>query len=103
MRGRGLKLNHDSATVTHWRVAPRAGARIETFANQQQGDYPARSPPVRGRGLKHLVQSSTRSGYSLSSPPVRGRGLKLNPGNIDLAVDGVAPRAGARIETSYKG
>ena len=32
------------------------------------------SPPVRGRGLKHIIRYKGRGLYV--SPPVRGRGLK---------------------------
>ena len=61
-------------------VAPRAGARIETDLAS------ARSPPVRGRGLK-------------LSPPVRGRGLKRCVGADFNGRVASPPRAGARIET----
>ena len=58
------------------RVAPRAGARIET--GELNVDH--------GRASK--------------SPPVRGRGLKLFHGaRPDTLRAQVAPRAGARIET----
>ncbi len=55
------------------RVAPHAGAWIETYS-------PFRlirlllSPPTRGRGLKrHMLCLCTMSRWS---PPTRGRGLK---------------------------
>ena len=86
------------------RVAPRAGARIETryvssILALSRGHA---SPPVRGRGLKHFPPV----GYTMNiakppSPPVRGRGLKLEPmpGTGVRHLPLVAPRAGARIET----
>ena len=77
-------------------VAPRAGARIET-GQSPAGDRIVRSPPVRGRGLK-LPRCGQRVRLHMS-PPVRGRGLKLQP-QPPRARDQVAPRAGARIETS---
>ena len=53
---------------------------------------------MRGRGLKHLCGPRIR--LAIMSPPMRGRGLKL-PYTQDLGVDaGVAPHAGAWIETS---
>ena len=55
------------------------------------------SPPVRGRGLKHA--SSAGGVHSARSPPVRGRGLKPGELGDDRVGAGVAPRAGARIET----
>ena len=36
---------------------------------------------------------------TMESPPVRGRGLKLVKHRRPIIRDGVAPRAGARIET----
>ncbi len=99
-------------------VAPRAGARIETLhaCNVVNGQQ---SPPVRGRGSKlFAVGPSQHSGLS---PPVRGRGSKHRGRRYASAGRGrppcggadrnassqtafsrlmVAPRAGARIETS---
>ena len=75
VRGRGLKLFHEAAV--------RVGGR---------------SPPVRGRGLKRFHAAELRYGRS---PPVRGRGLKrTSPRSVRRHdTEGVAPRAGARIET----
>ena len=56
------------------------------------------SPPVRGRGLKlDMIVQGLNPG---KSPPVRGRGLKLCDEHIRDTGCGVAPRAGAWIETS---
>ena len=56
-------------------VAPRAGARIETVCPCAVASM-RMSPPVRGRGLKHIPHPRVHS-----DPLI------------------VAPRAGARIET----
>ena len=99
MRGRGLKLKHRVGQQDQGdgEVAPRAGARIETDrALEAQGS--GESPPVRGRGLKPVIESrgvlsehvAPRAGARIEtlhlerrgatpvewSPPVRGRGLK---------------------------
>ena len=54
-------------------VAPRAGAWIET-AGGSEGTQRRRSPPARGRGLKHIP--ARICDIQLVSPPARGRGLK---------------------------
>ena len=56
------------------------------------------SPPVRGRGLKQVVRDLGSQAFE--SPPVRGRGLKLCDLGEPLPAGQVAPRAGARIETT---
>ena len=143
-RGRGLKpcrlrLDAESTQVapragawieTRWggvagarllAVAPRAGAWIETTRSPSTGAPARRSPPARGRGLKHPRQRDDyparesppargrglKPGPALShappqarSPPARGRGLKLLLYELlKLCRDRVAPRAGAWIET----
>ena len=94
MRGRGLKRElalHDCFDF----VAPRAGARIETSSSWSwSSSRYGLSPPVRGRGLKQA-----RDARLVTSPPVRGRGLKHVP-IVGFGCSVVAPRAGARIETS---
>ena len=52
VRGRGLKLHGVCAIVGARRVAPRAGARIETMRSRLIIRTGRTSPPVRGRGLK---------------------------------------------------
>ncbi len=99
-------------------VAPRAGARIETKEGLSV-DRQDPSPLVQGRGLKRSAPSSmiTKSmsplvqGRGLKppirdqdhspdrSPLVQGRGLKHVLPGAARAEAGVAPRAGARIET----
>ena len=57
-----------------------------------------KSPPVRGRGLKH---NNVIQGWShAQSPPVRGRGLKHCEVMRQRTHKLVAPRAGAWIETN---
>ena len=67
-----------------WDVAPRAGAWIETYYFVIRFAFD-KSPPVRGRGLKHLV---IRQGYVFqrASPPVRGRGLKRLETDLNVIV-----------------
>ena len=55
------------------------------------------SPPLRGRGLK-LAYGNAGEDASLS-PPLRGRGLKPNGQTYNAYEKGVAPLAGAWIET----
>ena len=69
-----MKLNKLSYQCASCQVAPRAGAWIETTRVVYLSVILMRSPPVRGRGLKHLHNISV--GRLLQSPPVRGRGLK---------------------------
>ena len=92
MRERGLCVDH--TTIYRWvqryapeiakrcrprhRVAPRAGARIETWGRCRT------------------------SGRDRTSPPVRGRGLKLRACLDTKHLLYVAPRAGARIETRVR-
>ncbi len=56
-------------------VAPRAGARIETFLSPMRMSHPCWSPPVRGRGSKPAGRGCLHP--PRWSPPVRGRGSKL--------------------------
>ncbi len=102
------------------RVAPHAGARIET-ATEGSDRRRAASPLTQGRGLKHLFPDI--SSRALASPLTQGRGLKRFAPRSDestrsspltqgrgLKPDGgrggrdrrVAPHAGARIETVIK-
>ena len=81
-------------------VAPRAGAWIETPPVPIH-IISAWSPPARGRGLK---RTPTRQLCGpRASPPARGRGLKHDPLCGLPFADGVAPRAGAWIETPLDG
>ena len=71
------------------RVAPHAGAWIETPPSTCRQRPPTRSPPTRGRGLKHSRYGATPGQHGVAphagawighanhgSPPTRGRGLK---------------------------
>ncbi len=77
MRGRGLKLFLFERCRCLDRVAPHAGAWIETTTGN--------NPDPRGW-----------------SPPMRGRGLKLAPTEPRPVYVAVAPHAGAWIETKSK-
>ncbi len=68
-----MKLVSFHARTTPDRVAPRAGAWIET-AMAANAIRNCMSLPVRGRGLKRLQRYGHR--VSIWSLPVRGRGLK---------------------------
>ena len=81
-------------------VAPRAGAWIETLASLLQTLQTDKSPPVRGRGLKHYPRAVSTEIHK--SPPVRGRGLKQIKVRIYARAPGFAPRAGAWIETCLR-
>ena len=96
VQGRGLKHYENLKERIVCQVAPRAGARIET-AWHRPGFGLASSPLVQGRGLK--LQVLDESYITLTSPLVQGRGLKLLGAFQHCRPQGVAPRAGARIET----
>ncbi len=97
VRGRGSKRLWWQALSQERRVAPRAGARIETtMENMKFTCFP--SPPVRGRGSKLGGGDGRISG--MRRPPCGGADRNLS--GRHRATDGpsVAPRAGARIETA---
>ena len=96
MRVRGLKLLSLYKLRGYVRVAPHAGAWIETF--QRLGlVIMAMSHPMRVRGLK----LNPIFGFSADSTshPMRVRGLKLVIKKRGTSVQTVAPHAGAWIET----
>ena len=122
-RGRGLKLRPPSLpSVCHlvapftgaWietagpgtgrccsSVAPFTGAWIETTSWPLYAPSCPRSPPSRGRGLKH--QRRRQDQVHGWSPPSRGRGLKLES-ELPINHSGpVAPFTGAWIETMPSG
>ena len=78
------------------RVAPLAGAWIETIAN---GDAPtcAVSRPSRARGLKLAIFAETA--YLLVAP-LAGAWIETRDGSHTMLNRTVAPLAGAWIETS---
>jgi len=95
-RGRGSKLECLLDPFGHARVAPFAGAWIETFFQRRSGSKSLKSPPSRGRGSKRFCGRKYRRGCcrplrggvdrncydarrpmeSVMSPPSRGRGSK---------------------------
>jgi len=74
MRARGLKLVHTAKPPPGHKVAPHAGAWIETlfFVMSLVSDYLSR--PMRARGLKHTLLRCCH--YPHLSRPMRARGLK---------------------------
>ena len=71
-RGRGLKHHCVlCASSNQQRVAPRAGARIET-PTSKSGYLTPQSPPARGRGLKLHVSYAAHA-MNIVSPPARAR------------------------------
>ena len=78
------------------RVAPLAGAWIETTRLRLNAASGA-SRPSRARGLKRA--KLTRLGERMMSRPSRARGLKLREKVAQRVASGVAPLAGAWIET----
>jgi len=97
-RERGLK--QDERHLGHYRphVAPRAGARIETRCQPSLPIFCHGSLPARERGLK--LGQVRLVGDRAASLPARERGLKHLTRVSLRAFLLVAPRAGARIETS---
>ncbi len=79
-----------------WRVAPRAGAWIETPVTNSVPSW-NRSPPARGRGLKH--ESTERGGERIHVAPRAGAWIETSYGLNRCLYVRVAPRAGAWIET----
>ena len=90
-RGRGLKQRDRDDGRTALRVAPRAGAWIETVWDSVTGLL-RKSPPARGRGLKHASEATIRR--MNWSPPARGRGLKHDQVRIELFLWRRPPRGG---------
>ena len=94
-----MKHTESDLSPRKTRVAPRAGAGIETIAAR------CRRPsllvaPRAGAGIE--TSPLHRRLSRLTSPPARGRGLKpFLPFHSNLPI-GVAPRAGAGIETFEK-
>ena len=80
-------------------VAPHAGARIETPYSTAPG-RPCMSLPMRERELKLAHSNPHNKDYQ--SLPMRERELKqTDPARYGL-IRGVAPHAGARIETGIR-
>src|SRR5947207_670079 len=79
------------------RVAPRAGAWIETWRGAARFIPNRPSPPARGRGLKHT--SARLEGTARQAAPRAGAWIETVSIAGDALLRGVAPRAGAWIET----
>ena len=79
------------------KIAPRAGAWIESVTDASGKVKKGTSLPVRERGLKEGCWVAQRD--QRSSLPVRERGLKESKQNGKLANVPIAPRAGAWIES----
>ena len=98
VRARGLKplLMHRAVSRAR-RVAPRAGAWIETLRSLQNWPQPWPSRPVRARGLKRTAVSAL---MPLQVAPRAGAWIETDydPGAVGNGK--VAPRAGAWIETT---
>ena len=82
-------------------VAPRAGARIETGAENIDTGSANGSPPARGRGLKLRCLLTARRAL-LVAPRAGARIETHPPAAVRRAGGQVAPRAGARIETTRR-
>ena len=95
-RARGLKQVQRRAPSKHARVAPYAGAWIETKHFALVKKY-YESRPTRARGLKH--DRDARIAEGVVSRPTRARGLKLLGETLIGVLDLVAPHAGTWIET----
>src|SRR5271166_1128098 len=78
-------------------VAPRAGARIETGCNASGHPGPWRRSP-RGSADRNSAVTCRRC-LARMSLPARERGSKRRSWPDVHLIEGVAPRAGARIET----
>ena|SRR6185312_895040 len=81
-------------------VAPRAGAWIETRRQRGKAAPVRRSPPARGRGLKHGERCLT---YLLRCvAPRAGAWIETSAVGELIPRLCVAPRAGAWIETGME-
>ena len=78
-------------------VAPFAGAWVETAPATVTAEILQKSRPSRARGLKlHVIVNVYGE---RTSRPSRARGLKLRRRYLIGLTDGVAPFAGAWVET----
>ena len=120
VRVRGLKPQNASCWQNQHKVAPRAGAWIETKKSAKKDDVPKVAPragawietsafhficsranvaPRAGAWIETIMKPQAKK--NLVSHPVRVRGLKLSLLCVTIALNVVAPRAGAWIETSH--
>jgi len=97
VRARGLKLADGKYLLRGGESRPVRARGLK----RQPGDKVCRSGlsrPVRARGLKQIA--APRAIFFPVSRPVRARGLKRTMQESAKAAGGVAPRAGAWIETA---
>ena len=97
MRGRGLKHITPAPSGALLKVAPHAGAWIET-GDEYSIQKALKSPPMRGRGLK-LIQALQVSKDVFVAPHAGAWIETLSAPAGTLTQQGVAPHAGAWIET----
>ena len=96
-RVRGLKLRQILHALRRDRVAPLAGAWIETRANRATYTRCLRSHPSRVRGLKLVVGQNLRERRLVA--PLAGAWIETRADRQRVGGRRVAPLAGAWIET----
>ena len=74
------------------KVAPHAGARIETLLSPMKTMLYGGSPPMRGRGSNNQIQGMIAN--NSTSPPMRGRGSKPLTAAALRATPGSPPMRG---------
>ncbi len=97
-RGRGLKHQTTAANTRSCRVAPLAGAWIETRNSPRRARIAAVAP-LAGAWIETNSIVTAALG-ECASPLSRGRGLKQRAWLAGVEADPVAPLAGAWIETT---
>ncbi len=80
-RGRGSKPIQSRLNACRTKVAPHAGAWIETLSDRDRVRTRV-SPPTRGRGSKRHTGHRVRP--DRASPPTRGRGSKPASGGLPI-------------------
>ena len=100
-RGRGSKLLlvRQRAGLS-CRVAPHAGAWIETSTGPQSITPPLMSPPTRGRGSKHRTCANPDRLQIVA--PHAGAWIETRTRGGGRPIGPVAPHAGAWIETTKR-
>ena len=98
-QGRGLKQVDGCIAFCFKRVAPHAGAWIET-PRRLDRFCDSRSPLTQGRGLKHC--DFVAMALNSSVAPHAGAWIETSGSTAVHASPGVAPHAGAWIETGRR-
>ena len=93
--GAWIETDASLAESSHEFVAPHAGAWIETAPNVNDGEGGV-SPPMRGRGSKHVTIQIPRTPGR--RPPCGGVDRNTMSPKLTMPTN-VAPHAGAWIET----